>query len=213
MQRLQHHQELHSSPLHDLSDRIYRCKDAESNSFLHGASCTQRKVSMVSFGRISPNSFREMEMTFFDGIARALALRHQGILWGGMGVLNRWWCNDGSRLKDKFPMLFALESFKDCKVKDRGQVINGSWVGSWDWRIPLVDALNGFGFLIPLGFFIVKVICHFCCLRLDWSVLLVSWAAVYARGRFGFLIVYAPQAGPLNRALWSSLNPFVGWCF
>ncbi|GJT54603.1 nicalin-1 [Tanacetum coccineum] len=32
---IQHHQELHSSPLHDLSDRIYRCEDAESNSFLH----------------------------------------------------------------------------------------------------------------------------------------------------------------------------------
>ncbi|GKC80703.1 RNA-directed DNA polymerase, eukaryota, reverse transcriptase zinc-binding domain protein [Tanacetum coccineum] len=36
MQRLQHHQEIHSSPLHDLSDRIYWCEDAESNSFLHG---------------------------------------------------------------------------------------------------------------------------------------------------------------------------------
>ncbi|GJT74421.1 RNA-directed DNA polymerase, eukaryota [Tanacetum coccineum] len=53
----------------------------------------------------------------------------------GKHFIDRW-CNDGSRLKDKFPMLFALESFKDCKVKDRGQVINGSWVGSWDWRIP-----------------------------------------------------------------------------
>ncbi|GJZ61744.1 hypothetical protein Tco_0617881 [Tanacetum coccineum] len=35
MQRLQHHQKLNSSSLHDLSDRIYRCEDAESNSFLH----------------------------------------------------------------------------------------------------------------------------------------------------------------------------------
>ncbi|GJZ81284.1 RNA-directed DNA polymerase, eukaryota [Tanacetum coccineum] len=32
---IKHHQELHSSPLHDISNRIYWCKDVESNSFLH----------------------------------------------------------------------------------------------------------------------------------------------------------------------------------
>ncbi|GKG28547.1 hypothetical protein Tco_0406874, partial [Tanacetum coccineum] len=29
-----HHHELHSSPLHDLSDGMYRCGDAEADSFL-----------------------------------------------------------------------------------------------------------------------------------------------------------------------------------
>ncbi|GJY11301.1 putative RNA-directed DNA polymerase, eukaryota, reverse transcriptase zinc-binding domain protein [Tanacetum coccineum] len=29
------------------------------------------------------------------------------------------WCGDGSRLKDKFPRLYALDSFKECKLKDR----------------------------------------------------------------------------------------------
>nr|GFC58290.1 RNA-directed DNA polymerase, eukaryota, reverse transcriptase zinc-binding domain protein [Tanacetum cinerariifolium] len=46
------------------------------------------------------------------------------------------WCGDGTSLKNKFPRLYALESFKDCKVKDIGLVINEAWVGSWAWRIP-----------------------------------------------------------------------------
>ncbi|GKE66455.1 hypothetical protein Tco_1520616 [Tanacetum coccineum] len=56
------------------------------------------------------------------------------------------WCGDGTSLKNKFPRLYALESFKDYKVKDRGLVINEAWVGSWAWRIPprgrALDDLN-----------------------------------------------------------------------
>ena len=40
------------------------------------------------------------------------------------------WCDDGSILKDKFPMLYALEVDEECKVKDRGQVVNVAWVGN-----------------------------------------------------------------------------------
>ncbi|GJY98586.1 RNA-directed DNA polymerase, eukaryota, reverse transcriptase zinc-binding domain protein [Tanacetum coccineum] len=33
------------------------------------------------------------------------------------------WCGDGSRLKYKFHRLYALESHKDCMVRDRGQLV------------------------------------------------------------------------------------------
>ncbi|GJZ40575.1 RNA-directed DNA polymerase, eukaryota, reverse transcriptase zinc-binding domain protein [Tanacetum coccineum] len=48
--------------------------------------------------------------------------------------------------KDKFPRLYALESLKECMVRDRGQVVNNVWVRSWAWRIPprgrAIDELN-----------------------------------------------------------------------
>ncbi|GJX20869.1 putative RNA-directed DNA polymerase [Tanacetum coccineum] len=59
------------------------------------------------------------------------------------------WCGDGTRLKDKFPRLFALESIKDCMVKDRGYIDNESWISSWAWRIPprgrALDDINTLG--------------------------------------------------------------------
>ncbi|GJR24031.1 RNA-directed DNA polymerase, eukaryota, reverse transcriptase zinc-binding domain protein [Tanacetum coccineum] len=46
------------------------------------------------------------------------------------------WCGDGSRLMDMFPRLFALESFKDCKISDRWHCLDGRWCGNWAWRSP-----------------------------------------------------------------------------
>ncbi|GKB02539.1 RNA-directed DNA polymerase, eukaryota [Tanacetum coccineum] len=46
------------------------------------------------------------------------------------------WCGDGSRLMDMFPKLFALESFKDCKISDRWHCLDGRWCGNWAWRSP-----------------------------------------------------------------------------
>ncbi|GJT42188.1 putative RNA-directed DNA polymerase [Tanacetum coccineum] len=46
------------------------------------------------------------------------------------------WCSDGSVLKDKFRRLYALEMNKDCKVKEKGQVVNKTWIGEWVWCIP-----------------------------------------------------------------------------
>ncbi|GJV10925.1 RNA-directed DNA polymerase, eukaryota, reverse transcriptase zinc-binding domain protein [Tanacetum coccineum] len=46
------------------------------------------------------------------------------------------WCGDGSRLMDLFPRLFALESFKDCKISDRWICSDGIWSGNWAWRSP-----------------------------------------------------------------------------
>ncbi|GJZ86962.1 putative RNA-directed DNA polymerase, eukaryota, reverse transcriptase zinc-binding domain protein, partial [Tanacetum coccineum] len=51
---------------------------------------------------------------------------------GWQGIIDR----DGSVLKDKFPRLYALEMNKDCKAKERGQVVNKTWIGEWVWRIP-----------------------------------------------------------------------------
>ncbi|GJS51137.1 hypothetical protein Tco_0624499 [Tanacetum coccineum] len=42
----------------------------------------------------------------------------------------------GSRLMDLFPRLFALESFKDCKISDRWICSDGIWSGNWAWRSP-----------------------------------------------------------------------------
>ena len=38
------------------------------------------------------------------------------------------------KLKDLFPRLFALEKDKNVPFKDRWNLHNGSWSGSWDWR-------------------------------------------------------------------------------
>ncbi|GKB39211.1 RNA-directed DNA polymerase, eukaryota, reverse transcriptase zinc-binding domain protein [Tanacetum coccineum] len=46
------------------------------------------------------------------------------------------WCGTGSRLKDVFPRLFALESHQDCKVNERWCLVDGVWGGNWEWRLP-----------------------------------------------------------------------------
>ncbi|GJV63562.1 RNA-directed DNA polymerase, eukaryota, reverse transcriptase zinc-binding domain protein [Tanacetum coccineum] len=44
------------------------------------------------------------------------------------------WCGDGTRLMDKFPRLYALESNKDCMVRDRWCSVNGVRGGRWSWH-------------------------------------------------------------------------------
>nr|GEX48002.1 reverse transcriptase domain, reverse transcriptase zinc-binding domain protein [Tanacetum cinerariifolium] len=46
------------------------------------------------------------------------------------------WCEDGSRLMDRFPRLFALDSLADYTIRDQWGVVNGSWCGLWSWRSP-----------------------------------------------------------------------------
>ncbi|GJT38799.1 zinc finger, CCHC-type containing protein [Tanacetum coccineum] len=46
------------------------------------------------------------------------------------------WCENGSRLMDLFPRLYALDSFQDCKIVDRWHLADGSWCGKWDWIRP-----------------------------------------------------------------------------
>ncbi|GKD03683.1 hypothetical protein Tco_1178657 [Tanacetum coccineum] len=46
------------------------------------------------------------------------------------------WCENGTRLMDLFPRLYALDSFQDCKIVDRWHLADGSWCGKWDWIRP-----------------------------------------------------------------------------
>ncbi|GJY17148.1 hypothetical protein Tco_0388639, partial [Tanacetum coccineum] len=45
------------------------------------------------------------------------------------------WCGSRQRLCAKFPMLYALEINKDCKVSDRWHHSNNEWCGNWSWWI------------------------------------------------------------------------------
>ncbi|GKC68538.1 hypothetical protein Tco_1101136, partial [Tanacetum coccineum] len=44
------------------------------------------------------------------------------------------WCKDRVRLMDVFPRLFALDSSQDCSVSDRWKLVDGLWMGNWNWR-------------------------------------------------------------------------------
>ncbi|GJY34737.1 RNA-directed DNA polymerase, eukaryota, reverse transcriptase zinc-binding domain protein [Tanacetum coccineum] len=46
------------------------------------------------------------------------------------------WCRNRMRLMDSYPRLFALETYKDCKISDRWQSMNNVWGGNWSWRFP-----------------------------------------------------------------------------
>ncbi|GJX50702.1 hypothetical protein Tco_0277547 [Tanacetum coccineum] len=49
------------------------------------------------------------------------------------------WCSTGLRPMDIFLRLFALDTYKDCKVCDRWGTVNGVWGGMWSWRVPPRD--------------------------------------------------------------------------
>ncbi|GJT07167.1 hypothetical protein Tco_0841629 [Tanacetum coccineum] len=56
--------------------------------------------------------------------------------YGEDGGFNDSLRDDGVRLMDRFPRLFALESNKDCFIFERWAHTNGVWRGVWMWRIP-----------------------------------------------------------------------------
>ncbi|GJT68148.1 RNA-directed DNA polymerase, eukaryota, reverse transcriptase zinc-binding domain protein [Tanacetum coccineum] len=55
---------------------------------------------------------------------------------------NDEWCEDGRKLADAFPRLYALESFKDCRISDRWHMVNDSGVGNRSWIRPLRGRAN-----------------------------------------------------------------------
>ncbi|GKA08346.1 putative RNA-directed DNA polymerase [Tanacetum coccineum] len=57
-------------------------------------------------------------------------------------ALWRMWCEDERKLADAFPRLYALESFKDCRISDRWHMVNDSGVGNWSWIRPLRGRAN-----------------------------------------------------------------------
>ncbi|GJU40757.1 RNA-directed DNA polymerase, eukaryota, reverse transcriptase zinc-binding domain protein [Tanacetum coccineum] len=45
--------------------------------------------------------------------------------------------------------IYALESIKDCKIRDRWSLLDGNWGGNWEWRLPPSGrALNDIASLI-----------------------------------------------------------------
>ncbi|GJZ11601.1 hypothetical protein Tco_0546360 [Tanacetum coccineum] len=44
------------------------------------------------------------------------------------------WCNEGSKLMDLYPWLYALKNDKDCKISVRWCHDNGTWGWKWNWR-------------------------------------------------------------------------------
>nr|GEZ24693.1 RNA-directed DNA polymerase, eukaryota, reverse transcriptase zinc-binding domain protein [Tanacetum cinerariifolium] len=40
------------------------------------------------------------------------------------------WCGNGERLMDIYPILIALEVWKDCKINERWSLISGVWAGN-----------------------------------------------------------------------------------
>ncbi|GKB16966.1 hypothetical protein Tco_0850889 [Tanacetum coccineum] len=56
------------------------------------------------------------------------------------------------RLKDAFPILYALENVNDCKVMDHRCFANNVWGGNWSWRVPprgrTIDELSSLILLI-----------------------------------------------------------------
>ncbi|GJT57588.1 hypothetical protein Tco_0992642 [Tanacetum coccineum] len=45
------------------------------------------------------------------------------------------WCENGIRLMDMFPRLYALENNKECKVVERWILSNDILGGNWSWRL------------------------------------------------------------------------------
>ncbi|KAJ9545889.1 hypothetical protein OSB04_025596 [Centaurea solstitialis] len=48
------------------------------------------------------------------------------------------WVGGGACLKSLFPRLYAAEVNKQVEFKDRWNIQNGCWVGSWEWRAGLM---------------------------------------------------------------------------
>ncbi|GKB04451.1 hypothetical protein Tco_0832594, partial [Tanacetum coccineum] len=87
-----------------------------------------------------------MDLNFKNSFVRKAADGATTFIW------HEPWCGDGSVPKEIFSRIYALEMDKDCKVKDRGKVVNETWIDDWAW-LPLyrmlvcfstMDSKNGF---------------------------------------------------------------------
>nr|GEW84328.1 reverse transcriptase domain, reverse transcriptase zinc-binding domain protein [Tanacetum cinerariifolium] len=60
------------------------------------------------------------------------------------------WVNGGTRLKDLYPRLFAINSCLDCTISDK-YGLNSFWSGMWSWRcLPRGRAINDVSSLFSL---------------------------------------------------------------
>ncbi|GJY75974.1 hypothetical protein Tco_0481090 [Tanacetum coccineum] len=91
-----------------------------------------------SFGNIgiwgdiikSVDGIEKIDPSFKFSFSQKISDGSNILFWGDA------WCGNGMRLKDLFPRLYALDTNKNCKVKDRWRVVNEVWGGNWEWRIP-----------------------------------------------------------------------------
>ncbi|GKA63444.1 RNA-directed DNA polymerase, eukaryota, reverse transcriptase zinc-binding domain protein [Tanacetum coccineum] len=67
------------------------------------------------------------------------------VSFGSKGYLVcKWHASNGYVSK-----IYALESIKDCKIRDRWSLLDGNWGGNWEWRLPPSGrALNDIASLI-----------------------------------------------------------------
>ncbi|GJS08454.1 SBP-like protein [Tanacetum coccineum] len=103
-------------------------------------------LAVVQYSKTQPEEVRgEVLTTTTEGrrvpiplLCAALAIGVRvAAKWAGYRHLT-WmvsWCNNGTSFIDLFPGLFALESFKDCRITDGWHMVNGRGCGNWAWRI------------------------------------------------------------------------------
>ncbi|KAJ9561194.1 hypothetical protein OSB04_006354 [Centaurea solstitialis] len=68
---------------------------------------------------------------FLSSFKKSIAKDSDSLFWKDETV------GGGVKLKDVFPRLYALESDKNARFKDRWKFTNDSWSGSWNWRTNL----------------------------------------------------------------------------
>ncbi|GJS76754.1 hypothetical protein Tco_0726635 [Tanacetum coccineum] len=76
---------------------------------------------------------KSIDVSFNRSFTRSLSYGSNTLFWKDV------WGENGERLMDKFPKLFALETDKDCRVSDRLRLENNVWGGNWAWRSPPRD--------------------------------------------------------------------------
>ncbi|GKC63410.1 RNA-directed DNA polymerase, eukaryota [Tanacetum coccineum] len=69
------------------------------------------------------NFINSNDQVFRGSFIRKISNGHNTYFWTDQ------WCEDGRKLADAFPRLYALESFKDCRISDRWHMVNDS--GGW----------------------------------------------------------------------------------
>ncbi|GJW38887.1 hypothetical protein Tco_0064732 [Tanacetum coccineum] len=81
----------------------------EANNLSHGSGDFSRLFGV----KLSRNLMVTMAVSILRLSHSKIANGYDTLFWKDA------WCDDGERLMDLYPRLFVLESYKDCKIKDR----------------------------------------------------------------------------------------------
>ncbi|KAJ9535108.1 hypothetical protein OSB04_un001812 [Centaurea solstitialis] len=77
------------------------------------------------------NGCRDLQVagqTLIASFSKTIAKDSQSLFWEDLAI------GQGSKLKDIYPRLYALEKNKNACFKERWILVNGSWCGAWDWK-------------------------------------------------------------------------------